>query len=175
MQINNNMNSNPNFGMALKVSKGAREILENASDQTIKDLAKAGEELKDTKFWHLNVLDDGTTEIRAIYANAYKEPITFEAPNSEFLRYEAVWSGTPGMIKDPQNYHNSIKFENKQQAIEAYEKLNNWNSSEIERKKDFVLYLEEATAKDEAEKEAARLKKLEHNNMVEDLLNKFGI
>lgn len=54
MQINNNCSS-PNFGMALKISKGARKALENASFDEIKALQKAGEELKDTKFYHVSV------------------------------------------------------------------------------------------------------------------------
>ena len=46
MQINNNVQS-PNFGMALKISKGAKKALENCSNETIEELQKAGEALKD--------------------------------------------------------------------------------------------------------------------------------
>ena len=54
MQINNNYSS-PNFGMALRISKGARKALENASFDEIEALEKAGKELKDTKFYHVAV------------------------------------------------------------------------------------------------------------------------
>ncbi len=57
MQINNNVQS-PNFGMALKISKGAKKALENCSNETIEELQKAGEALKDTKFFHVKIDDN---------------------------------------------------------------------------------------------------------------------
>ena len=69
MQINNNCSS-PNFGMALKISKGARKALENASFDEIKTLQKAGEELKDTKFYHVAVDENLKCNLQAD-KNAY--------------------------------------------------------------------------------------------------------
>lgn len=54
MQLNNNVQS-PNFGMALKINKGAQEALNKLPMETIEKLQKAGEELKDTKFYHVAV------------------------------------------------------------------------------------------------------------------------
>ena len=48
MQINNNVQS-PNFGMALKISKGAKKALENCSNETIEELQKLKDEIKDLK------------------------------------------------------------------------------------------------------------------------------
>lgn len=61
MQINNTQCPKPqstSFGMALKISKGAKTALQECSMDTIKRLQKAGEELKDTKFFHVKVDDD---------------------------------------------------------------------------------------------------------------------
>lgn len=64
MQINNNVQS-PNFGMALKISKGAKEALKDLPMETIKDLQKAGEELKNTQFYHVKVNDELKAAITA--------------------------------------------------------------------------------------------------------------
>lgn len=69
MQINNNCSS-PNFGMALKISKGARKALENASFDEIEALEKAGKELKDTKFYHVAVDENLKCNLQA-NNNAY--------------------------------------------------------------------------------------------------------
>lgn len=54
MQVNNNTQS-PNFGMALRINPKATENLKKCSIETIKKLQEAGEELKDTKFYHVAV------------------------------------------------------------------------------------------------------------------------
>lgn len=64
MQVNNNVQS-PNFGMALKISKGAQKALEQLPMETIESLQKAGQELKDTKFYHVKVDDDLKAAITA--------------------------------------------------------------------------------------------------------------
>lgn len=69
MQVNNNYSS-PNFGMALKISKGAKKALENASFDEIKALQKAGEDLKDTKFYHIAVDENLKCKLQAD-KNAY--------------------------------------------------------------------------------------------------------
>ena len=56
MQIYNNVQTpQQHFGMALKIDKGAAKDLKNLSMDIIEDLQKAGEELKDTKFFHVRV------------------------------------------------------------------------------------------------------------------------
>ncbi|MBE7712641.1 MAG: hypothetical protein E7Z87_02745 [Cyanobacteria bacterium SIG26] len=59
MQINNNM-SQQNFGMALKIkSPGGANWVKEQSLKTLQQLNKAGNELKDTKFYHLIADRDG--------------------------------------------------------------------------------------------------------------------
>lgn len=58
MQVNNNMQSQ-NFGMALRIKPGARKALEECSMDTIKTVQKAGEDLKNTKFFHVTIDETG--------------------------------------------------------------------------------------------------------------------
>lgn len=64
MQVNNNVQS-PNFGMALKISKGAQQALKELPMETIERLQKAGADLKDTKFYHVEVSDDLSAKLTA--------------------------------------------------------------------------------------------------------------
>lgn len=64
MQVNNNVQS-PNFGMALKLQKGSKEALKKLPMETIEKLQKAGEDLKDTQFYHVEVADDLSAKITA--------------------------------------------------------------------------------------------------------------
>ena len=64
MQVNNNVQS-PNFGMALKLQKGSKEALKKLPMETIEKLQKAGEDLKDTQFYHVEVADDLSAKIAA--------------------------------------------------------------------------------------------------------------
>lgn len=69
MQVNNNVQS-PNFGMALKISKGAKRALKKLPMETIEKLQKAGADLKDTKFYHVEVGDNLSAKLKA-NKNAY--------------------------------------------------------------------------------------------------------
>lgn len=58
MQINNSVQTpQQHFGMALRVDKGAAKELKTLPMEIIENLQKAGEELKDTKFFHVRVDD----------------------------------------------------------------------------------------------------------------------
>lgn len=57
MQINNVQTPQQHFGMALRVDKGAAKELKSLPMEVIENLQKAGEELKDTKFFHVRVDD----------------------------------------------------------------------------------------------------------------------
>lgn len=114
MQISNNYTS-PNFGMALKISKGARKALESASLDEIEALEKAGKELKDTKFYHVAVDENLKCNLQAnnnayfgkFYTNMFltrygtiknKEGLT------EIARNKIIISGRPPMGSDTDLY-----------------------------------------------------------------------
>lgn len=54
MNVSNNVSS-PNFGMALKIDKLAKEPLKKCDPAVIENLRTAGERIKDTKFYHVVV------------------------------------------------------------------------------------------------------------------------
>ena len=56
MQVSNNVQS-PNFGMALRINKNAQKALKELPFKTIEELQKAGEELKDTAFYHVGIFE----------------------------------------------------------------------------------------------------------------------
>ena len=56
MQVNNNVQS-PNFGMALRINKNAQKALKELPLETIEQLQKAGEELKNTEFYHVGIFE----------------------------------------------------------------------------------------------------------------------
>ena len=64
MQINNNP-SVQNFGMALRVDKAARKVLEGQTPEMIESIVKAGRELADTKLYHVEIGADSVPKIVA--------------------------------------------------------------------------------------------------------------
>lgn len=83
MQVRNNLQS-PNFGMAMKISKGARKALQDCSLETLQKLEKAGNDLKDTKFYHVNVDDNLCCNLERS-KNAYWGPFKSENTYSVYL------------------------------------------------------------------------------------------
>lgn len=53
MQVNKCQS--PNFGMALKIDKGAKTALKNLPQKVLYSIQKAGEDLKDTKFYDVRI------------------------------------------------------------------------------------------------------------------------
>ncbi len=53
MQVNKCQS--PNFGMALKIDKGAKNALKNLSQKELYSIQKAGEDLKNTKFYDVRI------------------------------------------------------------------------------------------------------------------------
>ena len=54
MRVNNNYTS-PNFGMALKIKSCAMESLKDASMETLNSIEKIGRDLKDTKYFDMEI------------------------------------------------------------------------------------------------------------------------
>lgn len=97
MQVNNNVQS-PNFGMALKIKNGAKDALKNCSMETIEKLQKAGEELKDTKFYHVTVGDDLSAKLTAdkdAYFGLFNRHDIYTARNHGMMKSEGK------MVEDP--------------------------------------------------------------------------
>ena len=82
MLANYNVQS-PNFGMALKISKGAQAKLKDLPMSTIEKLQKAGEDLKDTRFYHVKVDDNLSTKLTAD-KDAYFGPFKTEKYSTHY-------------------------------------------------------------------------------------------
>lgn len=187
MQINNNCSS-PNFGMALRISKGARKALENASFDEIEALEKAGKELKDTKFYHVAVDENLKCNLQAnnnayfgrFYTNRLltrygtiknKEGLT------EIARNKIIISGRPPMGSDADLY-GVARYEHEGKPV-----FNVWDGdyalndiSNLDQLTSVTKILDGVAAEKYAEatsktSQAARAKK---NEAIENLLDSYG-
>lgn len=179
MQINNNMNrfSAPQFGMALKVNEGAEKFLKDRSMEALEKLAKAGEEMKDFKFWDLEVGENGYRIKSKRYANAYKapsldrdrDPNQYKSFND--ININAVYDGEIG--PKGQRYPLTFVFKNNDAAVTAYNKYKTFVSDEdhyIELTKMLEANDVEKAAKEAEEKKAIDAK----DNFISGLMGKFG-
>lgn len=102
MEVNRNYQS-PNFGMALRIKKGAKEALQDCSMETIKQLQEAGEKLKDTKFYHVVVNDDLSAEVKApkdAYFGFFGKPFGDNFEGDYFAVRNGVSKNKGQMVKD---------------------------------------------------------------------------
>lgn len=180
MQINNTpqcpKTQSTSFGMALKISPKAQKALEEASMETIEKLGKIGEELKDTKYYDLEIGENLAPRINSVYANAYIAPFRPNGkPYDEFLSIKTTWDGTElGDLKRGKEYHTAIKFANQEEAIKAYEKLKSQHS-DLDRAAELTKMLD----KREIEKAVEEAGKKDYKEAVKDaaadLMKKFGV
>ena len=177
MQINNNYSS-PNFGMALKIKPEAMQALKKAPIETLETLEKIGDNLKDTKFYHLEIGEQASPRITSPYANKYSDVFEVEKPKElypEFLPFKSIWDGTEisGMKKgDP--FEGVIKYSSEKAALEAYNKINSANS-----KLEKAALLTRELDNKEIENDIARQAQIELEKAQEEkaknLFNKFGV
>lgn len=135
MQINNNFQSQ-SFGMALKIKSDALPVLRNQSQSVLNKIAKAGEELADTKYWDVVVgakKPEGggapylTYTVKGNHcANAYIDTIRpAQEPRDEFLIIKSVWGGTEGIGGHHigEECSTIMRLPNKDAALNAYKSL----------------------------------------------------
>ncbi len=179
MQINNTQCPKPqstSFGMALKISPKAQKALEEASMETIEKLGKIGEDLKNTKYYNLEIGENLAPRINSPFANAYTAPFKPSMkPYDEFLSVITTWDGTEfEKLKRGKEYHTTIKFANKEAAIKAYEKLKSQHS-DLDRAVELTKMLD----KREIEKATESAEKSNYRKSVKnaaaDLMKKFGV
>ena len=176
MKIGNSMqfNSRTSFGMALKITPAAKDSLQKTTMDTIQKLAKAGEELKDTKFYHLEIGENLAPRIDSIYANSHKAPFRPVKPNDEFLVIETKWDGTElNGLKKGSNYSVVVKFSSKEEAIKEYDKLHNMNT-DLDRAVEVTKVFEKRELQKEAEKTDADKLREAVKKAAADLIAKFG-
>lgn len=172
MQVNN-VQQSPNFGMALKIKPSAVDALKTFSRGEIEELQKAGEALKDTKYYHLEIGENGERTVVSPFANKYKGGSFYvKEPNDEFLKYSASWEGCElGDLKPGHEYNGCIKFINEEAAKSAYSSIK--EASGVERDVKMIKYLDAREMARAAEEEAKRAEAKEISNMVDDLFAKY--
>ena len=148
MQIHNNpqfsQQKAASFGMALKIKPEAREALENTTMSVIEKLQKFGEELKDTKYYNLEIGKDLKPRIKFHGADAYLPPFKINSPSKydNSFSVNMIYDGTENVgFKKGQEIGRLLEFTNTQEAQKAYEKLKNMHS-DIDRAVEITKLLE---------------------------------
>ena len=148
MQIHNNpqfsQQKAASFGMALKIKPEAREALENTTMSVIEKLQKFGEELKDTKYYNLEIGKDLRPRIKFWGADAYIPPFKINSPSQydNSFSVNMIYDGTESAgFKKGQEIGRLLEFSNTQEARKAYEKLKNMHS-DIDRAVEITKSLE---------------------------------
>lgn len=176
MQVNK-VQQSTNFGMALRIKPEAVKYLkEQCTRADIERLQKIAEEIKDTKFYHLEVGEDGDRVVTSHFANKYKGgSFDIKVPNDEYLKFSAKWMGTEsGNLKQGDMYSSCIKFENEQAAKDAYADIRTSRHGDEEDAK-MIKYLDARAVKKEQDDMAARKEKEAVGAMVDNLFEKFGV
>lgn len=171
MQLNNNVHS-PNFGMALKITPAAMDALQSSSMKTIDKLAKIGDDLKDTKFYHLEIGEGLAPKIDSCYANSYTAPFSVEKPCDEFLRFNTTWAGT-GRDRVGTEFSDFIKFANKEKALEAYNKISE-SISDVDRAALLTKMLDDREIEKDTIKTAAQVEAAKVKEAAQKLFEQFG-
>ena len=178
MQIMNNPNipssKQASFGMALKITKPAMEALEKSSMETINKLAKIGDDLADTKYYHLEIGKDLKPRIDSVYANSYVRVFQPIAPQDEFLTFRTYWDGSEiSGLKKGIDYYSTIQFANKEAALNAYSKLNSLHN-DIDRAAALTKMLDNREIEKQAADSAALAERQAVKEAVSKLMEKFG-
>lgn len=176
MQVSNN-NASPNFGMALRIKCTPDELAKAGSD-VLDKLGKAGEELADTKYWDLEVLN-GEYGLRYRVngrncANAYIGGISGKKePHDEFLTIQSTWDGTTLCSREKGDICETvIQLANKEAAIKAYNSLS--ESYGLDNAVNATKVLEDWTTFQTAKNDAIRAAKEEAHAKAVDLFKKYG-
>lgn len=163
MQINNNVSS-PNFG-ALKIDRGA---ISGMSKAECENLYKAGEELKDTEVFNLNIYRGGVPVVTDGDC-CFRTPICVEKPDGNIFKFSAhpQYGGMQMM-----HYH-SYPLANAGRAIAAYEKMNKC-VSELDRSIELTKILDESAQFQKTQSFKRNETERRLQEMKEDLYKKYG-
>lgn len=120
MQIGNNYQS-PNFGMAFKVPKNVK----CSSEITPECIKRAQEALKDTKTWHLTLMNNGEPRIYDNADSAFVSEFHVTRPQDGELKINTRWDGSPyqRFVTKGQRYCERVDMKDKESAVAAYTKI----------------------------------------------------
>lgn len=139
MQINNNY-SNTNF-TALKIRPSARTALENTSKEFVNMLNRVGEELKDTKYYTMEIDNKLCPHVYADFGEKYRSPFRIADPRNnaggKFVQIEGIWDGATEPYRSENRYSrlvngsrhfHTIEMDNSDAARAVYTKFNSLSS-----------------------------------------------
>ena len=159
MQISNNFNrfsaSQPQFGMALKIKKGAEKFLKNQSNETLQRLGKIGDDIADFRHFDLEVGEHG-------YAVKLQE-------NAEYIRPKYMQEGPS--FRDPKDPNAQGPFDCTDIDFEDGETKNFYkefkNSDPLGKQEMVIKWLEDKYNKAFSNSDNV-------SNAINDLLMRFG-
>ena len=165
MQINKYNVSSPNFG-ALQIDRCA---ISGLSEYECKKLCKAGEDLKDTKVYDLQIWKGGLPVITDgdIF---FKAPIGVEKPDGNIFKFTAhtQYSGSKSSVF-------AFPLANAKMASEAYDNMLLTCKSALDKAIELTKILEESAQFQRTECIKRKEAEIRLQEMKQDLYEKYGI
>jgi len=169
MQINNSYQS-PNFGMALKITKGGKEFLEQESTKTIQKLRELGDEFRDYKHWDMVVDEHG---YHAVSKDKFGQAYTEITRPTRIMDTVSVNATAERFAEKDKRVPAHLIYSNNEVAEAAYNKLND-TLYQIDTTAEFVRQKEILDAAKTAKAEAEAKAKAAHTANIQDLFSNFG-
>lgn len=167
MRIGNNFstyNSKPQFGMALKIK--SEKGLKNMCRATLNNLEKLGEELKDYKFWDLNIVKDGITISSKTDNTIYHSPFNLKSYDPDYYTLN-VYSKKTGFFKEQPEIFLCAGKQDFEKTLEVFE-INFPSFNDKLTRAEIIIKSLEKSSQRKAEEIA------KENNMIAKLMQKYG-
>ena len=176
MQIINNFNraNTPQFGMALKINKGAEEYLQDKSMAFLKRLEQAGEDMADFKHFDLVLSTDGFSVKHKTLPCEYINPhVPVPSQNPHNFPYLTDFIVDTTYV--PFNKKSTLYFEfgDNAETCKAYDAITG-AKDDLARHSILTKLLEERAAKKAAKEAEEAAKQAEKDGFINSLFSKFG-
>ena len=169
MQINGV--SGQNFGMALRIKPSAKDFLRNINQKERNKIAQAGRELKNTKYWDMEIQEAGkpcviSKDRSQSYYPPYCISSDFTSCKDGLIQGKALAIG----CENPQAYE-TVRFytENRQAVRDAHKKIS-YPSRSLDSAVEFTKILE----KSDILKEQAKIQRDNATVEIDNLYSQYG-
>ena len=177
MQISNNYQASPNFGMAMILEKASRPAIEEGGMKMVNVIKRAQELVGDTKLVDLVIGEGAVPKIITPYADRYTKYFSVQKPEKlypEYLKFETVWAGHhSGSLKPGDVFTASINLSNSIAAQRAYENISA-EYNEIIKAAKITKLLDDKYVAQEAAYQAKIAEQEAVNKELDSLFEKFG-
>ena len=175
MQINSNFNraNIPQFGMALKINKGAEEYLQGKSMEFLNRLEQTGRDMADFKYYDLVLSKDGFSVKHKTLPSEYKNPAV-TAPNPHnFSSLTDLKVDTTYVPSNKEKFTLFFELGDNAEACKAYDAISGARD-DLVRNSILTKLLEERAANQAAKEAEEAVKQAEKDNFINNLFSKFG-